>query len=136
MCDTFQSDNPIVYCSEAFTHLTGYNERGVLGRNFRFLQTSLASLGRYINRLSHNGVDDIVEPSHKSEMLRLRSALARSEEVQVTVRNYTISGTAFANLVTIVLVRWQSDSEGNTIYGRLSGMSTDSLMCHHTIRLH
>lgn len=110
VCDTFKRDTPIVYCSEAFTHLTGYDEREVLGRNCRFLQSPPPSVERQMPQLSHHTASGGVNPS-RSEISRVRSALERREEVQVSLRNYTRSGAPFANFVTIIPVRWQSDSD-------------------------
>ena len=39
LCDTLAQDSPIVYCSEAFEHLTRYRRHEILGRNCRFLQS-------------------------------------------------------------------------------------------------
>ena len=38
LSDPSLPDNPIVYCSEGFCNLTGYQRSEVLGRNCRFLQ--------------------------------------------------------------------------------------------------
>lgn len=42
--DPSQSDNPIVFCNEAFQALTGYSQDEVLGRNCRFLKVRTAIL--------------------------------------------------------------------------------------------
>lgn len=109
VCDTFKRDTPIVYCSEGFTHLTGYEEGEVLGRNCRFLQSPPSSVERQTAQVPHGCSVGGVDPSW-SEILRVRSALERREEVQVTLRNYTRYGAPFTNLVSIIPVRWQSDS--------------------------
>ncbi|KAJ5051678.1 uncharacterized protein L3040_001451 [Drepanopeziza brunnea f. sp. 'multigermtubi'] len=38
LCDADDLDNPIVYCSEPFMSLTGYDSADIIGKNCRFLQ--------------------------------------------------------------------------------------------------
>lgn len=69
-------DNPIVFCNEAFQHLTGYSREEIVGRNCRFLQ----------------GPD--TEPE---TVTRLRSAVAASAAIDVDILNYRKDGTTFWN---------------------------------------
>ncbi|KAI5205360.1 hypothetical protein E4T39_03070 [Aureobasidium subglaciale] len=73
-------DNPIVYASEAFYDISGYQKDFVIGRNCRFLQgpkTSSASVHRLIE------------------------ALRAGQEVTETLLNYRRNGTPFMNLLMI-----------------------------------
>jgi pre-rRNA-processing protein SRD1 len=124
ICDTFQEDNPIVYCSEAFTVLTGYSESETLGRNCRFLQhppnndddRRESSSPRRPRKTSPKFPG--MEGDQRTELHRMKHSLQRREEVQVMVGNYTRSGTPFANLVSVVPVKWNlEDPEERYLVG-------------------
>lgn len=111
VCDTSLDDSPIVYCSEPFCDLTGYENSEIIGRNCRFLQSPGAgdrpenpSLGQV--RVA-GAPDQLIDL--KQEIIRLKQSLSRNEEVQVVILNYTKSGTAFLNLVTVVPVEPDGD---------------------------
>lgn len=74
--DPSQIDNPIVYASDGFYKLTGYNEHEVLGRNCRFLQ------GPHTNR---------------KEVVKITHALRDEEELTIHLTNYKKDGTPFRN---------------------------------------
>jgi PAS domain S-box-containing protein len=89
--DPSLQDNPIVYASDDFLKQTGYNRDQVLGRNCRFLQ----------------GAD--TSPEHVQE---IRSAIAKGEDVSVTILNYTANGTPFWNRLFIAALR---DADNNVV---------------------
>ncbi|MCA0133387.1 sensor histidine kinase [Winogradskyella alexanderae] len=74
--DALRQDNPIIYCNKAFTDLTGYSNKEVLGINCRFLQ----------------GTDRSQKPLDK-----LRKAIRTGKSCLVTLRNYRKDGTLFWN---------------------------------------
>lgn len=90
--DPRQTDNPIIFCNEAFRRLTGYDDDEIIGRNCRFLQ------GRE------------TDPEVVS---RIRDAIAAGEDVAVDILNYRKDGAAFWNAVFISPVR---DDAGNIVY--------------------
>ena len=83
IADHTAEDNPIVYANNAFCELTGYEEREVLGRNCRFLQTDDTDPGR---------------------IRRLREGIDAAETVSVTLRNRRQDGSLFWNHVTVAPV--------------------------------
>lgn len=89
--DPSLQDNPIVYASDGFLSLTGYNRDEVLGRNCRFLQGS---------------------ETHQSKIDTLRKAIANGEDVTVTFINYTADGTPFWNKLFIAALR---DAQNNIV---------------------
>ena len=81
--DAQQATNPIIYCNKAFTELTGYTEKEVLGKNCNFLQN-----------------DD----RDQKEIDIMRNAILKGEICNVQLRNYKKDGTMFWNDVTITPV--------------------------------
>ncbi|KAB0677815.1 PAS domain-containing protein [Aureimonas leprariae] len=78
--DPKRDDNPIVFCNDAFTHLTGYARDEILGRNCRFLQG----------------------PATRDEdVARVRHAIGRRESVQVDLLNHRKDGSTFWNALLI-----------------------------------
>jgi PAS domain S-box-containing protein len=84
-------DNPIVYASDDFLTLTGYNRDEVLGRNCRFLQ----------------GTD-----TDQQKVDGIRKAIANGEDVSVIFVNYKADGTAFWNKLFIAALR---DAQNNIV---------------------
>jgi len=82
-------ENPIIYASPTFEHMTGYPAREILGRNCRFLQG-----------------DDRDQPA----LGELRAALTEGRECRVVLRNYKKDGTLFWNELSISPVH---DEEGH-----------------------
>jgi PAS domain S-box-containing protein len=78
--DPNQPDNPIVFCNEAFTFMTGYTEEEILGTNCRFLQ------GPETDR-------EVVD--------QLRAAIAKREEIAVEILNYRKNGSTFWNALFV-----------------------------------
>ncbi|KAM0752700.1 hypothetical protein T439DRAFT_286870 [Meredithblackwellia eburnea MCA 4105] len=97
--DARKFDNPIVYASETFTHLTGYSNSEILGRNCRFLQSP----------------DGIVEPGSKrrytdgNAVYHLKQHITSGKETQASLINYAKGGRPFINLVTCIPITWESD---------------------------
>ncbi|KAL3470813.1 PAS domain-containing protein [Aspergillus californicus] len=94
LCETSQEDHPIVYVSQAFERLTGYNEREIIGRNCRFLQ-------------SPDGVVAKGEPRKFTDSyttFRLLKTIQQGTELQVSMINYRKGGQPFLNLVTMIPV--------------------------------
>ncbi len=92
LADPDQEDAPIVYANEAFQRMTGYGRDEIIGHNCRFLQS-----------------DD----RDQEERARLRDAIARREEIEVTLRNYRKDGSLFHNRLRVAPLR---DAEGRTLY--------------------
>lgn len=74
--DPQQDDNPIVFVNASFLHLTGYDRAEVMGRNCRFLQ----------------GPD-----TDRTDVQRLRDAIAAREAIEVDLLNYRKDGAPFWN---------------------------------------
>lgn len=78
--DGTQPDNPLIYCNEAFTRITGYPREEALGKNCRFLQ-------------GHDKEQEGVET--------IRKALKKGGPSRVVLRNYRKDGSLFWNELTI-----------------------------------
>lgn len=89
--DPSLQDNPIVYASDDFLTLTGYEREEVLGRNCRFLQGTETSA----QKVEH-----------------VRKAISMGDDVSVTLINYTADGTAFWNKLFIAALR---DAHNNIV---------------------
>ncbi|WP_269466548.1 histidine kinase famiy protein [Sphingomonas sp. LK11] len=90
--DPRQPDNPIVFCNEAFSFMTGYSEEEILGTNCRFLQ------GPETDR-------DVVA--------QVRAAIARRDEIAVELLNYRKNGSTFWNALFVSPVY---DDAGELVY--------------------
>lgn len=78
--DATQEDNPIIFCNNAFTELTGYSQDEIVGQNCRFLQ----------------------EDDRDQEALDvIRSAIENKESCEVLLRNYRKDGSMFWNELKI-----------------------------------
>jgi len=82
--DPSLQNNPIVFASGDFLKLTGYTNDQVIGQNCRFLQGP--------------GTDP-------QKIETMRSAMARGEDVTVTLVNYMADGTPFWNKLFIASLR-------------------------------
>mmetsp|Transcript_28559 Transcript_28559/g.60268 ORF Transcript_28559/g.60268 Transcript_28559/m.60268 type:complete len:186 (+) Transcript_28559:151-708(+) len=74
--DPHQEDNPVIYVSEGFLRLTGYDYDEVVGRNCRFLQ----------------GAETAPEDTQ-----RISEAVKNEKECSVNLLNYKKDGTKFVN---------------------------------------
>ena len=89
--DPSMPDNPIVYASEGFLLLTGYNLQQVLGRNCRFLQGP---------ETDPKAVD------------RIRKGIETGEDTNVIIMNYRVDGSKFWNQFFVAALR---DGEGHVV---------------------
>ncbi|HEX8384476.1 MAG TPA: histidine kinase famiy protein [Sphingomonas sp.] len=80
VCDPHQPDCPIIFCNEAFTFMTGYADREIVGRNCRFLQGPETDMG---------------------SVAQVRAAIERQEEVAVELLNYRKNGSTFWNALFV-----------------------------------
>lgn len=78
--DPNQSDNPIVFCNNAFSRMTGYQLEEIIGRNCRFLQGPETNC---------DAIDQV------------RQAIRKREEVAVEVLNYRKNGSTFWNALFV-----------------------------------
>ncbi|KQN26056.1 histidine kinase [Sphingomonas sp. Leaf33] len=78
--DPNQPDNPIVFCNNAFSRMTGYNLDEIIGRNCRFLQGP---------ETNYDAIDQV------------REAVRTREEVAVEVLNYRKNGSTFWNALFV-----------------------------------
>lgn len=85
--DVTLPDQPVLYVNPAFERMTGYDLADAFGRNCRFLQ----------------GADTDAGTVHK-----MRAAVERGSDCQVTVKNYTKDGSPFWNHITLAPVRDRS----------------------------
>ncbi len=90
--DPNQSDNPIIFCNEAFRRLTGYRDDEIIGRNCRFMQGP---------------------ETDNATIAKIREGIAAGHDVAVDILNYRKDGTTFWNAVFISPVR---DEAGTIIY--------------------
>ncbi|MGX1308483.1 PAS domain S-box-containing protein/diguanylate cyclase (GGDEF)-like protein [Amorphus suaedae] len=80
LVDMGLKEQPIIYVSDGFLRLTGYDESEVIGRNCRFLQAS-----------------DDAQPA----IGLIRDALGQGRTLSVTLRNYRKNGTMFWNELSL-----------------------------------
>ncbi|MFB9869303.1 putative bifunctional diguanylate cyclase/phosphodiesterase [Vreelandella sulfidaeris] len=92
IADANLADMPIVYANKAFTHMTGYTQEDVIGKNCRFLQ----------------GPE--TDPAIIAQM---RQHIDEQRDIHVTLCNYRKDGTPFWNDLYISPVR---DQDGNTTH--------------------
>ena len=90
--DPRQPDNPIVFANAAFSRLTGYNRRDIIGQNCRFLQ----------------GPD-----TDQTDVARLRDAIDARETIELDLLNYRSDGSTFWNRLLVSPV---FDDEGQLTY--------------------
>ena len=76
-------DNPVIFCSDGFCHLTGYSYEEVVGQNCRFLQG---------------------EETNKDDVKRIMMAVKEERECTVRLLNYRKDGSSFLNEVSNVKV--------------------------------
>ncbi|WP_312405768.1 PAS domain-containing protein [Rhizobium sp.] len=90
--DPNQTDNPIIFCNEAFRKLTGYGDDEVIGRNCRFLQGP---------------------ETDRDTIALMRERIGAGQDVAVDILNYRKDGSTFWNAVFISPVR---DEANRIIY--------------------
>ena len=92
MVDVRRFDRPIVYASPSFYQLTGYEDREVMGRNYRFLQSPVGNVRK--GEESRYVAPETVQHLYK--------AVVSDKECQASIISYRKGGEAFINLVTII----------------------------------
>ncbi len=90
--DPRQPDNPIIFCNQAFSNLTGYSTDELIGRNCRLLQGPETDSGA---------------------IARLREAIAAERDLAIDILNYRKDGSQFWNALFVSPVR---DSDGEVVY--------------------
>ncbi len=90
--DPHQPDNPVIFCNDAFTFMTGYSEDEIVGTNCRFLQGP---------------------ETDREAIAQVRAAIANQEEVSVEVLNYRKNGSTFWNALFVSPV---FDPAGKLLY--------------------
>jgi PAS domain S-box-containing protein len=78
--DPHRDDNPIIFCNEAFSFMSGYSQDEILGRNCRFLQGP---------------------ETDRTAVAEVRAAIANREEVAVEILNYRKNGSTFWNALFV-----------------------------------
>jgi phototropin len=99
VADPGSPDCPLVYVSDSFVELTGYDRDDIIGHNCRFLQGE--------------GTDPV-------EVAKLRDAVATGKHVSTRLLNYKKDGTPFWNLLTMTPI---FDSQGNV--SKIIGVQVD-----------
>lgn len=90
--DPRQPDNPIIFSNRAFSELTGYTQRELIGKNCRLLQGP---------------------ESDQAVISQLRQAIAEERSLEVDILNYRKDGTTFWNALFMSPVR---NSDGEVVY--------------------
>ncbi|GAB1317259.1 hypothetical protein MFIFM68171_07469 [Madurella fahalii] len=102
VCDATLPDCPIIYVSDSFEELTGYNRHEILGQNCRFLQSPDGKVQKGSRReFVDNGV-----------VRELRDRVENKEECQAAVLNYRKGGGGFLNLLSLIPIPWGDEDEG------------------------
>lgn len=94
-------DQPIVFCSDTFCRLTGYEAHEVLGRNCRFLQSPRGLVQKGSER----------HATDQQAVQHLAKFLSQQKECQASLINYRKDGHPFINLVTIVPITWDGSEK-------------------------
>ncbi|SPC64406.1 related to white collar 1 protein [Ustilago sp. UG-2017b] len=105
--DARHPDQPLIYASETFCHLTGYTLHEILGKNCRFLQTPGVPL--------EAGAERLHTDNRAVEHLKRHSSGFR--ECQASLINYRKDGSPFINLVTVVPVSWSDPAQVDFLVG-------------------
>lgn len=90
--DPHQPDHPIVFCNEAFRHMTVYSNAEIIGRNCRFLQGP---------------------ETDRDVTAQIARAIEQRQEVAVEILNYRNGGATFWNALFLAPV---FDDAGKLIY--------------------
>nr|AHZ63921.1 phototropin [Cylindrocystis cushleckae] len=91
MCDATKPDIPVMFASEGFYEMTGYNAKEVIGKNCRFLQGT---------------------ETDRAEVAKMKQALMAGEGWCGRLLNYRKDGTPFWNLLTVSPVK---DDNGRVV---------------------
>ncbi|KAH8653308.1 PAS domain-containing protein [Xylariales sp. PMI_506] len=99
VCDVTMNDCPIIYVSDNFQNLTGYNSHEIMGQNCRFLQ---APDGKVEAGTKREFVDN-------GAVFNLKQKIAEGKEVQQSLINYRKGGKPFLNLLTMIPIPWDTE---------------------------
>ncbi|POS83074.1 hypothetical protein EPUL_006626, partial [Erysiphe pulchra] len=99
VCDASQYDLPIIYVSEVFEQMTGYNQYEVKGQNCRFLQSPD---GKVIAGSKREFVDN-------DSVRYLKERILEKKEAQRSVINYRKGGQPFMNILTVIPITGEDD---------------------------
>ncbi|EST05104.1 PAS domain protein [Kalmanozyma brasiliensis GHG001] len=105
--DARHPEQPLIYASETFCHLTGYTLHEILGKNCRFLQTPGVPLEAGAER----------QHTDNRAVEHLKRHLGGLRECQASLINYRKDGSPFINLVTVVPVSWSDPSQVDFLVG-------------------
>lgn len=92
VCDISQYDCPIIYVSDIFERLTGYNKHEIKGQNCRFLQSPDGKIQAGSRR----------EFVDNDSVYYLKQKIAEKKEAQRSVINYRKGGQPFMNLLSMI----------------------------------
>ncbi|KAI1262015.1 PAS domain-containing protein [Xylariaceae sp. FL1019] len=98
VCDVTMNDCPIIYVSDNFQNLTGYNKHEITGQNCRFLQAPDAKVEAGTKR----------EFVDNGAVYNLKCKIAEGKEVQQSLINYRKGGKPFLNLLTMIPIPWDT----------------------------
>ncbi|KAF8860653.1 hypothetical protein BDZ45DRAFT_588043 [Acephala macrosclerotiorum] len=99
VCDVTQYDCPIIYISDIFEHLTGYNKHEIKGQNCRFLQSPEGKVEAGAER----------KFSNSNDAYYLKNRIAQRKEAQRSIINYRKGGQPFTNLLTMIPITGEDD---------------------------
>lgn len=103
--DAKHPEQPIIYCSDTFCELTGYNRSEVLGRNCRFLQSPSGEVEAGSERTyTDNGA-----------VAYIQRQCERFHECKASLINYRRDGSPFVNDITIIPIV-QSAGENPSLF--------------------
>ncbi|EPQ26861.1 uncharacterized protein PFL1_05496 [Pseudozyma flocculosa PF-1] len=105
--DAHHPEQPLLYASETFCHLTGYSLNEIVGRNCRFLQAPNVPIERGSER----------QHTDNRAVEHLKRHLSTLRECQASLINYRKDGTPFINLVTVVPVSWSNPNQVDFFVG-------------------
>jgi PAS domain-containing protein len=101
VCDVTMPDCPIVYVSDIFERLTGYNKFEVTGQNCRFLQSPEGKVQAGLRR-------DFVD---NDSVYYLKNRISEKREAQRSLINYRKGGQPFMNLLTMIPICGENSDE-------------------------
>lgn len=116
--DMTLNDCPIIYVSDNFQNLTGYNRHEIVGKNCRFLQSPDGKVDAGTKR----------EFVANDAVFKLKNAVAEGKEIQQSLINYRKGGKPFLNLLTMIPIPWDSDENRYCI-----GFQIDLVECPDAI---
>lgn len=91
--------NPIIYANEAFSQLTGYTIKEVVGKDPCFLHSPQ---GLYPS-------SDHLLDFHGDAIQKLDQAVTTRIEIQLYITNYKKNGQQFTNLLSMIPIRLPND---------------------------